>query len=542
MGLVPFRDDVPRSGFIFQPDYLTPERLPALRNAWRLASYDSEPLAVPDAAPLPPEPVPVEAALRFGERDERFCYLRGETVPLYLRLRARQAAMPVKVDLSVRDGGTVLRSWQGEVQAKSESTDTLVAHVDLGGLRVGIYPVLATLTVGGATQRIERELRVSPAPDHSGTHVGLWVSTSPHLKRTDHLLRWLDERAIEPMFTDDNPLAHDLALWYGQSFSVRRHGEPQNIAEPTGYDEWRKSWNGEILRVGAQGGKRSSRGYASPFRRAAEAAAFAEGIAFDNRFPAFRKRAVTGDDYSQWFGMDYNRYAVEGFRARYGIDPPRPKEIEDSDEVDKVTRPPGIVPDDEPWLLLNRYWCQDIHADMAGRLAQAMRDHTDGTGRVGQISGGMQIPAMQLWSAQYPPFLFGPRGYNLTCFYYYNTYWQPPLAHLWWLECARMGNRSQEEWIMPDCYAEGDGSASPAAPPGWSTSTAMPWSPPARRAWRASASSRSATASSSARSTRRRSGSACSCPSRSWSTRSRAASSWRTPSWTCCRPRWTWSP
>jgi hypothetical protein len=68
----------------------------------------------------------------------------------------------------------------------------------------------------------------------------------------------------------------------------------------------------------------------------------------------------------------------------------------------------------------------------------------------------MQLPVMQMWSAQYPPFNFGPKGFSLTSFYYYNTYWQPPLAHLWWLECARMGNRDQEQCIMPDCYAMGD--------------------------------------------------------------------------------------
>ena len=299
---------------------------------------------------------------------------------------------------------------------------------------------------------LSRELRIGPVPDHRGIHIAIWCSVSPKVNRTEDLLNELEASNLAPLFVDDLPQGRDLALWYGFSFSSRRHGKADNVANPPGYNDDRLGSSGEILKVRSQGDKRVSKGYANPLRRQAEADDFLRQVAFDAAFPAYRQRTVTGDDYSQWFGLDYNRYAVEGFKKRFGIDPPRPKGTEDPYCTVSIERAPGIIPNDDPWILLNRYW-SDTLGDMGTRFSRAMEASTGGGGKVGPIPGGMQIPALNMWSGQYPPFNFGAKiGFNLSSFYYYNSFWQPLLTHLWWLECARMGNRDIEQWMMPDCY------------------------------------------------------------------------------------------
>ncbi len=471
VGLVNFRSDVPHSGFIFMPDAMAPTKEGLLRNAYRLATWSGAPVAIPSAALLPEESLSFTASLRLGEDDIRSTFVRGDIVPIYLRMKSG-GEVPIETSavLTVKDGNTLLTKWVGPLIAPAQESDILLNYVDLGALRRGTYKVAIAIAAGitlsaeidpavaflpGALT-LNRDLRVAHEPDHSGTHVALWATASPSAKRTTHLLDWLATQHLEPQFTDDYATGRDLALWHGMSFSVRRIGESAHAPAPPGYDSWRRTANGEIMAVEARGNERIAKGYANPYRRQMEAEDFGQQIAFDNHFPAFRRRAVTSDDYSQWFGIDYNQFAVDGFRARYGFDPPRPAGLDDSNDLGRVTPPaPGIIADDDPWVQLNRYWCEDIHGDTALRLSQAMRDNTQGEGIVGQISGGMQIPVMQLQSAQYPPYFTGDKGYSLISFYYYSQLWQQPLAHIWWLESARMGNRGREQWIMPDSGYEG---------------------------------------------------------------------------------------
>ncbi len=457
VGMVNLNPDFPLSGFIFVPDMYGPTKEALLRNAYRLACFSGRPVAVPDPVPGVEQQLPVDLSFGIGKDNLRFCYTRGEVVSFWIGAKSKSGKTErLEAELEVMDGAEVIARSTIGFEVGAQQADTIIGYLDTSGLKMAVYPVKVTLKSGSGTTRFDREVRIAPEPDHRGVHVGLWCGASPKMKRTDDLLVWLKERAIQPLFCDDLPIGRDLALWHGFSFSVRRHGESGGADAPPGTDFYRKSWDGQIMPIAAQGGKREAKGYANPFRRIKEAESFGKGINFDNKFPAFRKVAFTGDDYSQWFGIDYNECAVTGFRNLYGIEPPKPPEIEKESDLAKVKAPaPGIIPDNDPWILLNRYWSEQVHGDMARRLAKAMRDNSDGVGKVGQVSGGMMIPVMQMWAAMYPPFNMGANGYNLTSFYYYNSLWQPPLAHWWWLECARMGARGQEQWIMPDCVYEG---------------------------------------------------------------------------------------
>ncbi len=453
VGLVSLRGDVPFSGLIFVPDQASPKNEALLRNVYRFARYSGKPVEIPPVATSSEWTLPLEVSLRFGSENQRMVYLRGETVPLVLRIHSLKPGIGrIQVSYALREGDAILCKGTSEISVATQEKDESLGYLNLSDLRAGRYMLTVTIDSNGKTLELSRELRIAPLPDHRGTHVAIWCSASTKMKRTEDLLDDLEAHNLAPLFADKLALGRDLALWYGFSFSTRRHGQAENVQNPPGYSNDRLGSSGQILKVRSQGDKRASKGYASPLRRQAEADDFKTQIEFDNIFPAFRQRTVTADDYSQWFGLDYNRYAVEGFRACYGFEPPRPKGSEDPYCTVSIERALGIIPDDDPWIQLNRYWSETL-GDSGRRLSQAMEAATGGAGKVGPVPGGMQLPLLNMASGQYPPFNFGAKnGFNLSSFYYYNSFWQPLLTHLWWLECARMGNRGIEQWMMPDCY------------------------------------------------------------------------------------------
>ena len=453
VGLVSLCGDVPFSGLIFVPDRASPKKEALLRNVYRLARFSGQPVRIPAPDVQADDPRTLEAGLKFGGEDQRMVYLRSESVPLVVRIRSiKPEISKATVQYALKEGDTILRKGVAEIPVGAVGKDEALGSLDLNGLRMGRYAVSATIVADGKPMELTRELRIAPAPDHLGTHVAIWCSASSKVNRTEDLLNDLQAHNLDPMFVDAFPQSRDLALWYGMSFSTRRHGEAKNVPYPPGYNDDRLGSGGQTLKVRAQGDKRVSKGYASPLRRQAEAEDFQRQVAMDATFPAFRQRVVTGDDYSQWFGLDYNRYAVEGFKELHGIDVPKPTGTEDPYSTISIERAPGIIPDDDPWILLNRYWSETL-GDAGTRFSRAMEAVTGGAGKVGPVPGGMQLPMINMGSGQYAPFNFGAKkGFNLSSFYYYNSFWQPLLTHAWWLECARMGNRDIEQWMMPDCY------------------------------------------------------------------------------------------
>ena len=138
------------------------------------------------------------------------------------------------------------------------------------------------------------------------------------------------------------------------------------------------------------------------------------------------------DDWTIYYGWDYAAHVLTDFKARTGLDAPR-----------KMERPAkfGVIADNDPWVEWFKYCLLHIggamnKAETEGALAGWPEV------RVGPIPGGMQIPLVMLWQpTEYPPYNFGPNGFNLIASYYYNTYWQPVLTDTFWMEIGRMGNR-----------------------------------------------------------------------------------------------------
>lgn len=84
-------------------------------------------------------------------------------------------------------------------------------------------------------------------------------------------------------------------------------------------------------------------------------------------------------------------------------------------------------------------------------LSDELKTHTGGIGLAAPIPGGMMIP-MNGWCSMFPAYGFGAAGWSQACFYYYNSYWQPFLANLYWTAAARLGDPERTVWVMPDSY------------------------------------------------------------------------------------------
>ena len=164
--------------------------------------------------------------------------------------------------------------------------------------------------------------------------------------------------------------------------------------------------------------------------------------------PAFMGLVISNDDFSTKYGWDFSPHLTELFKSQTGLDAPSAK---------PVNQPPGIIPNNDPWLQWNLFSYYETNGRIVHKQQLALDEELPGT-RLMPIPGGMVIPLVQAWTAsQYPPLNFGKNGAAVIGSYYYNAYWQPQATVSYWMEVGRMGNRSLDQWTMPDCYIAGGG-------------------------------------------------------------------------------------
>lgn len=438
-GQICLKRENPLSGIVYLSAAVSGTDAAMLRDMWRCAWWSGTTVAVPvlDAVSCASSASP---ALTFGDDDLRSVFLRGEQVRVGVKANGAKMG-EVKLAL-VDEKGETLRKWSGGITG-----DGPFASFDLRGLRRGVY--VAVLDIAGITVR--RELRVAPPVDKKGLSVSIWANFPKPVSRMrrqfkDDILDY----GIEPLPNETSlAAAYDWALWCGVPFVARRMPDSMRAWAPEGYDNWMRRSDGSIRPIIAEGNRPASLGYDNPWRRQLQADLFRDMGRFDAAFPAYRGVTFTADDYSQWFGVSWNRFAVEGFRNRYGIDLPKGRKTDArGSSLDGPAE--GVVSDDDPAVLGHR-WFAETHADAAKRMSDALKEATGGVGRAAPIPGGMSLP-MNMWSAMNPSVGFGPGGWSQASFYYYNAYWQPFTANTFWTIAARMGDRRRSVWVMPDCY------------------------------------------------------------------------------------------
>ena len=164
------------------------------------------------------------------------------------------------------------------------------------------------------------------------------------------------------------------------------------------------------------------------FRRLA-AESQRQGVARAATYPAFSGWVFTSDDVHLYDWSCYCAKCVKLFRTKYGIAPPALPSPE------KIRAKKGIVPDNDPWVLWNRFRSSDI----LGGYNSALREATEQVfpdALLGPISGG--VP-MHVRHGHNPPDDLA--RFSLLSFYYYPHYLSPIPGYVFACGMARIGNR-----------------------------------------------------------------------------------------------------
>ncbi|HEY3396073.1 MAG TPA: hypothetical protein VGM19_00290 [Armatimonadota bacterium] len=460
--------DKPWSGLLKFLYYFDGNNDSNLRDVWRATHYVGQPVTIP---PLPAAAVAAvpqivlntltglaagqqvtpgavdltaKAEPAAGMRD-RWEWVRGEQVTLQATPAADLQATSVRLVLQ-RAGQPVWAQAQ-PVQPTGGKPGAAWFVLPTAGYAYGAYELKATALrdtaeVGSVTQTVGVRFI---APEYFNWEA--WIGASSNAIRTDLQFADLAQHGMEVYLTGASAAGVDACVRNGLGFSLR--GEP----DLTGTASWTFEKNPDHYRLDPQGkplgnpytAGRPGLGISHPDVLANLRNGMAAQVRTVAGIPAFRPYVICNDDWSIYYGWDYQPSVVARFKADTGLDAPR-------EMKPFVPAKFGAIPDDNAWVNWFRWTL--INLDGAANRAE-----TEGCRQVradvrcGPIPGGMQIPLIQLWEpSQYPPYNFGKHGFNLLCSYYYNTYWQPVMTSSYWMEIGRMGNRDLPEWNMPDSF------------------------------------------------------------------------------------------
>jgi hypothetical protein len=162
-------------------------------------------------------------------------------------------------------------------------------------------------------------------------------------------------------------------------------------------------------------------------------------------FPGFGGYLLTDDDVHLAVDGDYSPTARALFKQKTGQDVPQPSAASPSQPQDMP--PPGLIADDQPWLLWTLFRCSDIRGNLP-RLEERAKNRVDPTIKMGAVSGPMQYPFYFPEGGRYPP-LFDFQ-YDAPSSYAY-LYWVRQMAdYICHGALAEMGNRGRGPWMLGD--------------------------------------------------------------------------------------------
>jgi len=444
------RAEMPWSGLIRLCKEFDGNNDAQLRDVWRAIHYVGKPVAVP---PLPPvatvQKRPLEIALTASGLRGREELARGETATVDVILN--QSPKATAVVLTLLRAGRAVRSWEAGVTTGKGRTATFT--VQTRPFAYGTY--LWRATTKGAdkpvTVEVQTGIRHVPSPSFSW---GAGVPASVSRTRRDTIARAVAGVGMEPLLADQAVAEMDAVLRTNNSFSIRMSANKTDPDVPDKSSYYRFDSDHKPMAFEGYSGGRPVTGISHPDilkRSREEIVKWYRAIA---RHPALRPRICCNDDFSGLAGWDFAPHVRAKFRKLTGLDAPGP--FADAHGLfgsRKGLKPPpeGIVPDNEPWLRWCFFSLEHVTGPFNRMQTEAVTSVRADT-KIGPIPGGMQIPLVQMWRAsQYPPLDFGPKGFNLGYFYYYNCYWQPVLTNTWWVEVTRLGNRDLDVWVMADC-------------------------------------------------------------------------------------------
>ncbi|MCE9613914.1 MAG: hypothetical protein K8T26_06525 [Lentisphaerae bacterium] len=450
-----YRPDMPWSGLIQVIQYPDGNNDAHLRDVWRATHYVGRTVEIPALPPpmadatAPPLSIVVTASGMPGREE----LARGERASIAVHLADTVDAATVA--LTLRRDGAVLKRWESAVTPPGQSRDVTFT-LDTDPFAFGAYTLQATASGGaGAARAVEQPLGIRFVPPESFSW-GIWIGDSQVRARRDMIVAAQAGLGMEPLVVEHTTTLMDAILRQNIGFSLKINDESLAVpptTNPAAY--WRITGDGKPWPDHGYAGGRPMPGITHPEVLAAVRQAITAHYRTIAFHPALRPRICCNDDMSSRYGFDYAPRVRATFKALTGHDAPGPFES-GKDVRNQITIPAqGIVPDDEPWIQWSRFALEHIGGAYNRMEVEAVTSVRPDT-TIGPVPGGMQIPLISLWDAgQYPPLNFGAKGFNLGYSYYYNTYWQPLMTGMYWIECNRMGNRDLPVWMLIDSWGYG---------------------------------------------------------------------------------------
>lgn len=431
------RPDAPWSGLIRMQHSFDGDSDSALRDVWRAALYAGAPVEIP---PLPPRRTAEAASVRLhlgaGVIMGRSQVCQGEDVTAVAVPSASLRADAIR--FSLRHRGKRLADRSMPVRSGSAVFSFPTMSWAAGDYELGAAAISKGREVGDVRRTVGIRL-VHP----KDFHWAIWHDAGPNSTRTSMECADIAAAGMDVLLARTTPEDIDAVVGQGLGFSLRL------ATDLTGGRQPDYASQPQLFRVSPEGkpvsnafsGERPSLGISHPAVRANAARAIHDAVAMVAAVPAFRPYVLCNDDFSVYYGWDYSQHVLDEFERSTGRRAPRgrPQPPE-----------PGVIPDDDPWLEWFAWTLRNVCAEF-NRVETLGATSARPDVRLGPIPGAMQIPLVSLWEpAQYPPYSFGPGGFNLISSYYYNTFWQPVMTTSFWMEVGFMGNRDLEQINMPD--------------------------------------------------------------------------------------------
>ncbi len=429
---------MPWSGVIAYQHSLDYNNDACMRDVWRLSHYVGTPVdTIPPMPPrlLPPPKPAFDIVLSASDIEGRTRFARGE--PFSISLLPNTAGPFDAARIQLADANRIVKTIELRTidQAIGSQLQTMI---ETQPFAFGDYSLSVEIARDGKPlARRQMDIGIhQPRRDPFAWEI--WAAYTDNEHRNILLRQDLAEAGMSTYHVA-NPLQLDEALRGNSRMSHRAHADGLRKGEnhETAPDKFIRQPDGTFRKWGTN----PRFGISHPDSRAVGRQQMMEHMHGVAGHPAYSGYVLTNDDFSSLhYGIDYSKHNLDAFRSWTGQNP----------ALERPEREPGIVPDNDPWLL----WCLYTLEHVSGgwnKMQTLAVTAVDPDTRIGPIPGGMQIPVLHMWPAgQYPPLNFGDKGHNLIAFYYYNSYWQPLTTNTCWIECARMGNRDLPVWVMPD--------------------------------------------------------------------------------------------
>lgn len=434
----------PYSGLVgFAAFQVTPDNEPMLAILYKLATFDGKtPATVPQAdwrtPPAVDPPVRAEFSMKPAEAERR-AYLRGEVIPLHVRvLGAEYTGQAVSV--SLEQGGKPLwsRTYAGATPVKE-----ILESVTTADLRSGEYQLSVRLVDDkGPAVAAETIWVCSPRPNNAYfLAVGQGIDENP--LREEITLRWQRNHNLNVNYYYGDRMVRmrdPFSRFLDQAMRNNLMVNANLGAIPLLVDQAHKSDaielpDGRNIKEGEKY-MTSSRAMVNVY-----ADAIRDGFKHQSGFlrqmgsPIIRPIMVTNDDSTYSGHIDFSRLTQEDFTQKTGIpwdQVPRPVLM--SGNNFRGEHAEGVIADDDRWLAYMRYQV-DKYRKVLDLTMQGVQSGWPGAlvAQIPCMSGPMYIER-SLW----PPIDGLP--INTTSFYLYHWLGQ---YYTFSAEAARMNNRGR---------------------------------------------------------------------------------------------------